>query len=244
MTLFSPIKHTRASSDVIAQIRAAILSGQFHPGDRLPTEREMAEQFGVSRVTVRDALRTLEASGLIRIKVGSQGGPFVAEPDIATLSDSLGTHLLRSGTTFREVAEARLALETTAARLAAERSTDEDLARIRAAIPGPEEQPPDAATMSLDFHAAVVEASHNRALSVIYQAIRSLIQEGFGTLRAHQSLPIEISRQVHEELYQAIAGRDADRAVRIMREHLYDFLERAERTQVRLRATWGVPERP
>src|SRR5213595_456802 len=80
---FAPIRPTRASSDVIAQIRRAILSGQYRPGDRLPTERDMAQQFGVSRVTVRDALRALEAHGLVRVKVGGQGGPYVSAPDVA-----------------------------------------------------------------------------------------------------------------------------------------------------------------
>ena len=119
MPAFRPVRPTRASSEVVTQIREAILSGRFRPGDRLPTERELAQQFGVSRVTVRDALRALEAGGLIRVKVGGQGGPYVAEPDISQLSDSLGAHLQLRGSTFRELAEARLALETTAARLAA-----------------------------------------------------------------------------------------------------------------------------
>src|ERR687886_1846181 len=98
---FSRVVPTRASSDVVAQIREAILSGRVKPGDRLPTERELAAQFGVSRVTIRDALRALEAGGLIRVRVGGNGGPYVAEPDIAQLSDSLGTHLQLRGTTFR-----------------------------------------------------------------------------------------------------------------------------------------------
>src|SRR3979411_1052358 len=121
-SVLAPIRPTRASSDVIAQIRRAILSGQYRPGDRLPTEREMARQFGVSRVTVRDALRALEAAGLLEIRVGGQGGPYVKEPDPARLAESLRTHFHLQGTTFAELAEARLALETTAARLAAERA--------------------------------------------------------------------------------------------------------------------------
>ena len=91
----------RASSDVIVQIRQAIMSGQYRPGDRLPTEREMAQQFGVSRVTVRDALRALEANGLVRVKVGGQGGPYVSAPDIAMLSDSIGTHLHLRGKSMK-----------------------------------------------------------------------------------------------------------------------------------------------
>src|SRR5215213_7420415 len=183
---FSRITPTRASSDVIAQIRAAILSGRFRPGDRLPTERELAQQFGVSRVTVRDALRALEASGLIRVRVGGQGGPYVAEPDVALLSESLGTHLRLLGTTFRELAEARLALETTAARLAAERATPDDLKALEAAINGPIRPSFDAAATSLDFHTALVTAAHNGALLAMFIATRALIQEAFDALHAQQ----------------------------------------------------------
>jgi DNA-binding FadR family transcriptional regulator len=229
--VFTPIRPIRASSDVIAQIRAAIFSGRYRPGDRLPTERELAQQFQVSRVTVRDALRALEASGLIRVKVGGQGGPYVAEPDIALLSDSLGTHLQLRGTTFRELAEARLALETTAARLAAERATDEDLEALEAAIHGPIRASYDAAATSLDFHTALVKAAHNGALLTMFVATRALIQEAFDTLHARQPDMAEAARKAHSELYQAIARRDAEGAVRIMRDHLYDFAARAERAQ-------------
>lgn len=231
---FSPIKPTRASSDVIAQIRAAILSGRFRPGDRLPTERELAQQFGVSRVTVRDALRALEAGGLIRVKVGGQGGPYVAEPDIALLSDSLGAHLQLRGTTFRELAEARLALETTAARLAAERATEADLAALKTAIDGPIRPSYDAATTSLDFHTAVIRAAHNGALLAMFMATRALIQAAFDTLHARQPDMAAAARQAHGELYRAIAARDAETAVRIMREHLYEFNDRAERVSSEL----------
>jgi GntR family transcriptional repressor for pyruvate dehydrogenase complex len=228
---FTRIRPTRASSDVIAQIRAAIFSGRYRPGDRLPTEREMAQQFGVSRVTIRDALRALEASGLIRVKVGGQGGPYVAEPDIALLSDSLGTHLQLRGSTFRELAEARLALETTAARLAAERATEKDLAALKDAIHGPIRPSYGAAASSLDFHTALLAASHNGALLTMFMATRALIQEAFDTLHARQPDMADAARKAHTELYEAIARRDAEAAVRIMREHLYEFAARAERAQ-------------
>ena len=228
--VFEPIRPTRASSDVIAQIRRAILSGQYRPGDRLPTEREMAQQFGVSRVTVRDALRALEANGLVKVKVGGQGGPYVAEPDIALLSDSIGTHLHLRGTTFQELAEARQALETTAAQLAALRATDADLVALQAAIQGPIRPPHgDTAASSLDFHTALVAASHNRALIAMFTATRALIQEAFDVLHARQPDMALAARRVHAELYQAIAAGDGESAVRIMREHLTEFAERAER---------------
>ncbi|HZU16950.1 MAG TPA: GntR family transcriptional regulator, partial [Candidatus Dormibacteraeota bacterium] len=71
---FTRVRPARVSNEVVAQIREAIFSGRYQPGDRLPTERELSRQFGVSRVTVRDALRALEAAGLIEVRVGGQGG--------------------------------------------------------------------------------------------------------------------------------------------------------------------------
>jgi DNA-binding FadR family transcriptional regulator len=224
---FDPVRPTRASSDVVAQIREAILSGKVKPGDRLPTERDMAQQFGVSRVTIRDALRALEAGGLIRVKIGGGGGPYVTQPDIGVLRDSLGAHFQLHGATLRELAEARMALETTAARLAAERATEADLASLKAALTP--SQPTSTASLSLDFHTTLVAASHNRALLIMFSATRALIQEAFDALHARQPDMAETARRVHTALYEAIAERDADRAVRLMREHMLDFAARAER---------------
>ncbi len=228
---FDPVRPARASSDVIAQIREAIFSGRYRPGDRLSTERELARQFGVSRVTVRDALRVLEASGLIRVKVGGQGGPYVARPDVAHLTESLGNHVRLSGTTFRELAEARLALETTVARLAAERATEEDLVSLKSAIRGAV-QPSQAASASLDFHSALATAAHNRALLIMFAATRALIHEAFDELHARQPDMAGSARTTHQALYEAIARRDPDAAVRIMRAHLHEFSKRAERASV------------
>jgi DNA-binding FadR family transcriptional regulator len=226
---FTPIQPARASTNVITQVRAAIMSGRFRTGDRLPTEREMARQFGVSRVTVRDALRALEAAGLLEIRVGGQGGPYVREPDPALLAENLRTHFHLQGTTFAELAEARLALETTAARLAAERATDENLAEMRAAIEEP--RPDGTATQSVDFHKALVRAAHNSALLIMFLATQSLLAEAFDTLHASQPDMAGVARRVHTELYHAIAEHDAETAVRLMREHLYEFAARAERAQ-------------
>ena len=229
-TVFAPIRPTRASSDVIAQIRRAILSGQYRPGDRLPTEREMAQQFGVSRVTVRDALRALEANGLVRVKVGGQGGPYVSEPDISLLSDSIGTHLHLRGTTFEELAEARQALETTAAQLAARRATEDDLVALKAAIQGPMRPPAsDAAASSLDFHTALVIAAHNQALLAMFRATRAPIQQAFDALHAQQPDMADAARRTHSLLYEAIVAHDAEGAGALMRSHLEEFAARAAR---------------
>src|ERR671928_1717465 len=87
--LFSRVGNGRLSEEISERIRAAIVEGRLRPGDRLPPERELTERFGVSRVSVRDALRILEASGLIEIRVGARGGAFVTSPS----STRIGTGL-------------------------------------------------------------------------------------------------------------------------------------------------------
>src|SRR5262245_7819270 len=79
--MFTKVRVGRVSEEVVKQVQEAIFSGELKPGDRLPPERELAEQFGLSRMSVRDALRTLESSGLVKIKVGSSGGAFIREPN-------------------------------------------------------------------------------------------------------------------------------------------------------------------
>jgi DNA-binding FadR family transcriptional regulator len=179
-------------------------------------------------VTIRDALRHLEAGGLIRVKIGGGGGPYVTQPDIGILRDSLSAHFQLHGATLKELAEARMALETTAARRAAERATDEDRLAMQSAIAEPNAS---TAARSLDFHTTLVAASHNRALLIMFSATRALIQEAFDALHARQPDMAETARRVHTALYEAITQRDADGAVRLMREHMQDFAARAERAE-------------
>jgi GntR family transcriptional repressor for pyruvate dehydrogenase complex len=227
---FVPVRPARASADVVAQIRRAILAGSYRPGDRLPTERELARQFEVSRVTIRDALRILEAGGLVEVRMGGQGGPYVAHPDLALLSENLGNHLHLTGCTFRELAEARLALETTAAQLAAERARPEDLAAMAAAIVEPAAAEV-AAAASLDFHAAMVRAAHNRALWIMFSAMRRLIRQAFGELHSRQPDMAGSAHDAHKALYEAIAAHDGSTAHRLIRDHLYEFMDRADRVE-------------
>lgn len=226
---FLPVRPARASDEVVSQIQAAIFAGRFRRGDRLPPEREMAEQFGVSRATVRDALRSLEAAGLVRIRVGGQGGPYVAEPDVSRLIATLETHVHLQGTTFMELAEARLALELMAARLAADRATGAELEAIRSAAERSPEAHAETAGELLDFHHLVVAAAHNGALLSMWTATRRLIQEPFDLLHALRPEMATAARRAHRKLYRALAERDRELAVRLTDEHLSDFAARAQR---------------
>src|SRR3954447_11808175 len=129
--MFAPVTVARASSSIADQIRGAILGGKLSEGQRLAPERELAEQFGVSRVTVRDALRALEAMGLIEVRVGARGGAFVTAPTGSVVAQTMSDMMLMSAVTPEDVVEARLVVELGIVTLACARATDEDLARLR-----------------------------------------------------------------------------------------------------------------
>src|ERR671930_1037396 len=129
--LFAPVAVARASSAIADQIRTAIVTGKLTAGERLAPERELAEQFGVSRVTVRDALRALEAMGLIEVRVGARGGAFVTVPSGSIVGQTMSDMMMMSAVTPEDIVEARLVVELGTVTLACARATDEDLARLR-----------------------------------------------------------------------------------------------------------------
>src|SRR5512146_1704225 len=109
--IFAPVSVARASSAIAEQIRTAILTGKIKAGDRLSPERELAEQFGVSRVTVRDALRSLEAMGLIEVKVGARGGAFVTAPTGSVVAQTMSDMMMMAVLSPEDIVEARLIVE-------------------------------------------------------------------------------------------------------------------------------------
>src|SRR4051812_42763407 len=128
--MFTRVVPGRASEMIVDQLRLLIRDGQLKPGDRLPAERELGEQFGVSRVTVREALRGLEANGMVAIKVGARGGAFVTAPTSARIGEGIIDLLTMSDLTDREVTEARQIFELGIIPMVCERATEEDIAEL------------------------------------------------------------------------------------------------------------------
>src|SRR3954470_21733409 len=129
--MFAPITVARASSAIADQIRAAIVGGKLTAGERLSPERELAEQVGVSRVTVRDALRSLEAMGLIEVRVGARGGAFVTAPTGSKVAQAMSDMMMMSVLSPEDIVESRLMVELGTVTLACARATDDDLAALR-----------------------------------------------------------------------------------------------------------------
>ncbi len=167
---------TKAYEQVAGRLREQILEGVLPEGARLPNEIVLAEQYGVSRATVREALRLLTAQSLIRTAKGAGGGSYVTVPTAASLSESLrsGIGLLSAAAdvTLDELLEARELLEVPAARLAAQRRGQE-LERLRAAIPAePLRLPIDEQfAYNKEFHVALVEATGNVLLRIAAEPI-------------------------------------------------------------------------
>src|ERR1700759_5347509 len=127
---FNPGSLGGSSEVIVEQVRQLMRQGQLKPGDRLPAERELCEHFGVSRVPVREALRMLESSGLVEIRVGARGGAFVTTPTSERVGDGLADLLTLSVISAGDVTEVRLIFELGIVPLVCERATDEDFAAL------------------------------------------------------------------------------------------------------------------
>ena len=226
--LFRTVRPSRASHDIVRQIKSHIFNGTLTSGDRLPSEKELAEQFGLSRITVRDALRVLESQGLISIKVGSGGGAFVVDPANQSANE-LVTNLLRlQRASSQELVEARIVIEMSLVTFAAERATPEDLAAMQEAInsarAGRATGKTHFTSYSVDFHIALAKAAKNQVLEFTVDSFRTLFYETLEKLMP-DDLMAQRAIEDHQAILNALAAHDATRAREIMRHHLSYFEE-------------------
>ena len=213
------------------ELRADITSGRLQPGERLPPEPELCVRTGVSRSTVREALRLLASQHLIVTTRGVTGGSFVAHPDAEQLSEALSTGmtlLTKAAVGFADLLELRRALEVPAAALAAVRRTDEHLAEIRAALFDPDLDDFDVMLEAhAVFHAAVAKATCNPLYELV---TRPLYHISYGE-EVTDSLPPGYWLRIdsdHRDLLAALTDRDPERASTVGRRHL-DYLAEANR---------------
>jgi DNA-binding FadR family transcriptional regulator len=215
------------------ELRADITSGRLQPGERLPPEPELCVKTGVSRSTVREALRLLASQYLIVTTRGVTGGSFVAHPDAEQLGDGLATGftLLTNshGVGLADLLELRRALEVPAAGLAAVRRTEEQLLEIRGALFDPLTD--DLDTMMLAhaaFHLAVVKASGNPLFELVG---RPIYHASYGEA-VTESLPVDYWKRIdtdHRRLLDLLCAGDAEAATVHATRHLDYVVEIARR---------------
>jgi GntR family transcriptional regulator, transcriptional repressor for pyruvate dehydrogenase complex len=221
--MFSKVSTARASADVVAQVRAAIDAGALGPGDRLPPERELAQQLGVSRVTVRDALRVLEANGLVIIRVGARGGAFVTAPEPEHVSEGLANMLMMSQVSVGDITEARTIFELGVVDLVCERATPEDLEELAEICDRSERELARGTfdvSLSAEFHARLARSAHNMAIELVTEAFQEPVLRSLAEARAIDPHMGEPGISEHRRIVDAIASGDADAAKSIMRSHL------------------------
>lgn len=221
---FQPIKPKKVSSQIADQIRSSILAGEFSPGDKLPPERELAEMFGVSRPSVREALNVLASAGLV---MSYQGGGTV----VLSLVDGTGGNPLSELIRVQQdraldVIEVRKCMESWTAYYAAQRSLPEDIRRMEEIVSGMERNlagmlPSE--DLDANFHIVIARATHN----IVWQ---HLMQSLFDAMKEFQQSvwrAVYITREDHHQLYQhhnsifeAIKSRNAEAARNAMMLHL------------------------
>ena len=174
------IDRTRVSDQVKKILKQAVIDGKLKPGDKIPTEEKMAQQFKVSKVTVREALRDLEAEGLIEKRRGLYGGSFIARPGSAKMGEWMINSFRIGAITPEELVDFRQILEPALATLAVERRTEDDLRAIHLIIKEIEEgihQGKPNRSKAIEFHRLIAEACHNRLISMVMEALVNVFIE-------------------------------------------------------------------
>ena len=217
------------SKQIAEQLRAAIVAGQFKIGQRLPTEDELAQRYGVSRPSVREALKRLAAQNLVRAKRGPTGGNFVVQPSYAELAESLSgaaTLLVGMGALgIEEIIEARRALQGSCMDLAASNASETHIQNIEAALirqQDPEISDEAFCQADVAFHRALVDATDNGMLRfVMYTVIEALIPvtNMVVTVVRERSDIISLHRQMLEYLKRGDAN-----ALKARMDELLDYL--------------------
>jgi len=231
--LFKPAITKHASQVIYDQIYQKILSGELKPGERLPAERELSEQFQRSRPSVREALRMLQQDGLLKIVVGSSGGAVVRGISLETVEEPLKKFLACGAVSLQELVEYRHINDRGCARLAAVHHMQEDeqriqeiLNRAKAAI----QDPMSFQKYDIAFHSALAAASHNYLAIMINDVIVGLNTKVFldavcdYTIEQHRELN-RLIYESHKDIFEAVLSKDpakADLCVDLMVDLFYE----------------------
>jgi DNA-binding FadR family transcriptional regulator len=222
----APVVVPKASDVLAARLRELIMDGQFAPGDLLPTERELVADARISRTSVREALRVLEAEGLISTRAGRAGGSTVTRPARAGVARSVETFVRAHGITLESLLECRVAVEPTLARLAARNRTAGALAEIEdlhEAFVASVDDVADYKRINLEWHLAVARASGNEPLLALMEAISRPIREAMDYQHVTTPELRQVAVKAHTVILRAIEQQDEEAAFKRMERHVAGY---------------------
>lgn len=220
---YKRIDSSRRAEQISYQLRQSIFDGSYMPGQKIPSEHELSDAFGVSRIIVREAVRDLEKSGLVKVKRGAQGGAFVQEMSHRAATPILRDLLDLGNATPTSIIEVRLNMEPTVAGFAAQRATDEDLKAMRDHLNSePDEKGNAYAKWNIDFHRLVAQASYNPVYIIL---VNILLDFALDMITKYiDKKKIYHDRNAHRLILEKITQSDAEGAKELFYQHLLELV--------------------
>lgn len=212
----------RLFDSISDDIRSRVASGELKPGQKLRSERVLAEHYAVSRSGVREALRSLERGGVIEVRKGSKGGTFIRGADAAFVTQSLNDVISLGAVSIASLTESRTIVMTAVTRLACERGTDADFDRLEESIALTERLAAAGdlegrRVQLLDFYRLLGQATRNEVLVILVSALTDLV---LNLMARYNTGPWPTTAQTHRRIVRCLRRRSADEAVALMAGHL------------------------
>ena len=222
--MFKEVRQSKITQKIFSQIRTAILEGKLKPGDKLPAEKKLVEQFQVSKQTLRESLRALEHMGLIDVRKGIGGGAFIVEVDIEITKESLANYLYFKNLTIENLSEFRRLIEPAAAKIAAQNISSDELEALRLLGESARENLKmnrirDAARDEFNFHRFIAGLTDNPILILFLDFVESMLDD-FKIVLKPDAAFFETVLDAHDRIYEAIKARNAELAAAEMLEHV------------------------
>ena len=224
-----PVASRRTFEEILHQLEVAIVAGDLSAGDRLPTERELAAGFEVSRTSVREALRVLEALGLVHVRRGAEHGVTLLKEPGNAFTDLLRFHVSLRHLSIETVIDFRVVIESWAAGCAARRPSRELLSALREPVSLMESKAPSPAefrTFDVDFHMALVRAGENELATLIVEASRTSIDRIIFESLSREPDWEELRRALaieHQAILEAIEQGEPERSSQLVADHIRNF---------------------
>jgi DNA-binding FadR family transcriptional regulator len=222
---FQPIHVRRTFEEICERIREQLALGVLKPGDKLPRERDLAEQLGVSRNVLKEALRSLELAGLLRLQKGVKGGAFIQEGDMGRINDVVRDMLSLGAISVRELSEGRIQILDLIVRLACERARAADFVALeanieRADLATCEGRWLDRVECSREFYKLLAAATGNKVMAMIMESVTEIHMRFVYAKVASSGVSMPQLVEKRRQFLSALRARDVSSAARLMRVHL------------------------
>ena len=223
--IFAPVHTRRAFEEICLRIREQLTAGALKPGDKLPAERDLAQQMGVGRNALREALRSLEIAGIVRLQKGVKGGAFIHEGSPDRMNQVVQDMLSLGSISMDELTEARVHIQDLVVRLVCERATKADFNAIEANLDHTERVTAagkflDRVECSREFYRLLAAATRNQVLSMMVDSLTEILMQFVYARMAAGGTPQPRLVEKRREFLAALRARDATRATRLMKTHL------------------------